>query len=268
MADLSPEELEPTDSWVTAVSNSKGYQAMELVRDLTEQFQNSIGTRVEYKETASVELTSRRAHLTTAWTLVLSGNAKKERELVIADIGGGNGYMYDWCMEHQGLTYKYFGNSQVVKINWNVFESREIAIAYEFNKGDLPINFIENKESNYPEEIDFALLSCFIQYVDEWQEVINSMYAKSKYILLMRVPLVSSEGHREFVQHLYSEVYGKSQASWPIRLFSEKLFLDFILSKFQIIFTGEDSAETFPFEGKQYPMRTFFLVKKSLQITN
>lgn len=171
--------------------------------------------------------------------------------------------MRDWVVEHQGAVHDL--NSQMptgVGIIWNVFESKEISAAYQLNKGTLPIDFIENVESNYPKEIDFALLSCFIQYVDDWNKVIESLHDRSRYILLMRVPLIPSEGHREFVQHLQSGVYGKSEASWPIRFFSEKIFMEYIGEDFKIIFSGMDYEETFSFEGNHYPMRTFFLKRK------
>ena len=78
----------------------------------------------------------------------------------------------------------------------------------------------------------------------------------------MRLPLVESNNHREFVQHLFSEVYGKSKASWPIRLFSENEFMRFISERFEVLYSGYDNEETIPFEGKDYPLRTLFLKKK------
>lgn len=258
MSILFEEELEPVNSWASAVDKSKGYQASELVRDLTQQFQNSINSRLSSKGDKPTNLSTRRAHLIAGWSHMLARSIKKE--ITVADIGGGNGYMRDWVAQHQGVGAELNGQmSTELRIIWNVYESKEISAAYQLHKGNLPIDFIENVRTNYPKEIDFSLLSCFIQYVDDWDEVIKSLYEKSKYLLLMRVPLIPSKRHREFVQHLHSDSYGKSKASWPIRLFSEKKFMEYISEDFQIIFSGVDYEETFPFEGIQYPMRTFFL---------
>lgn len=172
--------------------------------------------------------------------------------------------MFDWISQHHGLEDREALNAEgeLLRVNWNVYESEAIADAYQNSKGNLPINFVTNKESNYPHEIDFALLSCFIQYVDEWRETLDSIGEKSEYLLLMRLPLIDSPNHREFVQHLFSDVYGRSHASWPIRLFSEYEFIKFISERFVVIYSGYDHEETIPFEGRDYPLRTLFLKKK------
>jgi hypothetical protein len=64
------------------------------------------------------------------------------------------------------------------------------------------------------------------------------------------------------VQHSQTGIYGKSRASWAIRLFSERKFMEHINEKFKIIFSGVDYEESVPFAGSRYPMKTFFLMRK------
>ncbi len=250
------------ESWASAIKNSKGYEALELVKDLTQQFEKSLRSRLHSYNSYPLEQSVRRAHLIDAWTYFIAQTSKKE--ITVCDVGGGNGYMFDWISQHQRLDNKKMLNKvgEPIQVSWNVYESEAIANAYQNSKGNLPINFIANLESNYPSRIDFALLSCFIQYVDNWEDSLSSIGAKSDYLLLMRVPLVESNNHREFVQHLFSEVYGKSKASWPIRLFSENEFMRFISERFKVLYSGYDNEETIPFEGTDYPLRTLFLKKK------
>lgn len=87
MASLHQNELEPMDSWATAAEKSKGYEAYELVEDLTQQFVQSLGSRLHHIENSSLELTVRRAHLISAWTYFLARTAKTE--ISVCDVGGG-----------------------------------------------------------------------------------------------------------------------------------------------------------------------------------
>ncbi len=262
MTSLQQNELEAMESWASAMMNSKGYEAKELVKDLAHQFKNSLGARLHFNGSDSIEPTVRRAHLIQAWTLFISQTDKSE--ITVCDVGGGNGYMFDWISQSYRLENKKILNTagDPIQVNWNVYESEAIANAYQGLKGKLPISFIPNLESNYPNKIDFALLSCFIQYVDNWEDTLSSIGAKSEYLLLMRLPLVESNTHREFVQHLFSDVYGKSKASWPIRLFSENEFMRFISKSFEVVYSGDDKEETIPFEGRDYPLKTLFLKKR------
>ncbi len=261
MASLFEHDLELVDSWADAVSISKGYQDSEVIRDLTNQFRDSINKRIENAQSTPINLSVRRLHLLAAWSYLVARSTKGV--VTVSDIGGGNGYMYDWITAHQGVGIEIddFSKSPL-EINWNVFESKEIADAYQANKGKLQVNFLENALANYPNKSNLALMSCFLQYIGNWEDSIDSILRSSDYVLIMRVPMISGNSHKVYVQHFSEDLYGKSNASWPLRLFSEKIFMDFVEERFHVIFIATDSEETFPFEKSIFPMKTLFLRRK------
>ncbi len=263
MASLFEHELEPVDSWADAVSISKGYQDSEVIQDLTNQFRNSVNNRIKKYKSGPINLSVRRLHLLAAWSYLVARSTN--RVITVSDIGGGNGYMYDWITAHQGVRLEVEDVSDApLEINWNVFESKEIADAYQANKGNLKVNFLENTVANYPKVSNLVLMSCFLQYIDNWEDSIESISRNSEFVLIMRVPLISGRSHKIFVQHFSEDLYGKSHASWPVRFFSEKLFMDFVEQRFHVIFSAIDMEETFPFENSTYPMKTLLLKRKSI----
>lgn len=261
MTHILQHELVRVETWKDAIAQSRGYVADDLIRNLLAQFQLTIERRQEVASQQPFDLSVRRAHLLSAWNLLFSRPPIKK--IVVCDIGGGNGYMYDWVKQFLQLEFSNSpGVSQGSEIEWNVMESKAIAEGYQSKKGKLAINFLENIKDNYPDNFDLAIFSCVLQYVEKWEENLLEAASKSKYQLLMRVPLVDSNCHQIFVQHFFSGTYSESNASWPIRIFSFEVFLELLNRNFKIIFSGEDPEETFPFEGKTYPMRTFLLEAK------
>ena len=90
----------------------------------------------------------------------------------------------------------------------------------------------------------------------------EAAFTNSKYVLLMRTPLIHSEQHQVYVQTPGQGFYADTNASWPIRLFSREKFMSNLEKISEHIFSAYDPEETFPFEGGIFPLETFLLKSK------
>ena len=118
MVNIKLDELVRVENWDEAKRNSKGYSEIELIVDLENQFCNDIEARLSdlsKKDRSKIE-SNRLTHLLIAWKFAIPESTPS----VIADIGGGNGYFFDWI--------RRFTNTQ--NISWKIFESPEICKAY------------------------------------------------------------------------------------------------------------------------------------------
>jgi putative methyltransferase (TIGR04325 family) len=245
MANLSEDELQPTNSWLEAVRNSKGYENKSLVLDLIEQFKANLVNRLAINPISS--LSQRQIHLLLAFLKI----AHEGEVVSVGDFGGGNGYMCDFLR----------ANNPNTKIKYDVYETSDIAEGYNNYSKELEIDFLDIKSFG-ERKYDLVLISCTLQYTNNWKEVLVTSSQIAKNILLMRLPLIDVDDHHVFIQHNYSGVYGLSHASWPIILFSKTLFLKEIKKLFDIVFELTDSEENYPFKGKNFPMNSFLLKSK------
>jgi hypothetical protein len=78
----------------------------------------------------------------------------------------------------------------------------------------------------------------------------------------MRVPLIDSNEHQVFVQTPRSGLYFESNASWPLRMFSRKKFIQNLEKASELIFSSYDPEETFPFGSGVFPVETYLLKSK------
>jgi putative methyltransferase (TIGR04325 family) len=248
MANLTKEDLVGVASWAEAQAMSKGYEDEALVTDFLEQFIHDLPQRVmENRLCAPVtqEFSLRRLHLILGFLTAI----QQKNDVCIADIGGGNGYMFDWITQSQP---KY-------SLDWTVYESSAVARNYmEFGKS-LGINFSDLTNFNEERKFDLTVISCALQYLENWEEVLTTAGRNSENILIMRAPLVRSSEHRFFIQKNNVGLYGKSQSSWPFIMFSRDLFEQKLASLGEIVIFASDSEETFPFAGELIPMSTILV---------
>jgi putative methyltransferase (TIGR04325 family) len=207
MANLHEDDLEAVNSWSEAVLNSKGYTDESLITDLIGQFKANALDR--FSHNPIVYLTQRQSHLLLAFLKLL--NSKEVYS--IGDFGGGNGYMCDFLRTTNPNT----------KIIYDVYETADIAEGYANFGKELEINFIDAKnwgKKNY----DMVIISCTLQYIENWEEILTVSSQITKNVLLMRLPLTDAEDHKFFIQHNNSGIYNLSRAKWPIILFSKSFF--------------------------------------------
>jgi putative methyltransferase (TIGR04325 family) len=250
VANLHKSELSNVNNFAEAQSNSKSYQDPELVKNLGIQFQENKKTRINKiinLQSSVSEPTIRKQHLLTGFLLSLNYENMK-----VADVGGGNGYMRDWV----------YGIIENKNLNWSVFESNQIANSYSKFETDLNLNFRALDEFKSTENFDLTIFSCVLHYLNNWDEILETALNNSKNVLIMRSPIIESEDHRYYIQTNNTDIYAKSQSSWPFIMFSKVRFEKIILDKMKLGFYGVDYEETFPYEGEQLPMSTYLLQQK------
>ena len=146
--------------------------------------------------------------------------------------------------------------------NWTVFESKEIAEAYQIMSAGLGVSFSSSTSFTNSSEFDLTIISGTLQYLDNWEEILLTAFTTSRYVLLMRLPLIDSVEHQVFIQTLRSGLYFDSNASWPLRMFSRKYFMSNLEKTSQLIFSAYDPEETFPFDSSIFPLETYQLKSK------
>jgi putative methyltransferase (TIGR04325 family) len=245
MANLSEDELQPVSSWLDAVYNSKGYQDKSLVVDLIEKFKVNLPIRLSNNPIFS--LNQRQTHLLLAFLKIMPGS----KFVSIGDFGGGNGYMFDFLRD----------SNPGIKIIYDVYETTEIAKGYSNFGKKLEINFLDKNKFG-EKQYDLIIISCTLQYANDWKEVLALSSRIAKNVLLMRLPLTDADEHNFFIQLNNSDVYSLLNTSWPIVLFSKKLFLKEIRKNFEIVFELNDNEESYPFKGRNFPVNSLLLKTK------
>jgi putative methyltransferase (TIGR04325 family) len=248
MADLGAEDFKEVDSWGEATANSLGYSDQDLVSRMTEKFKLGVSHRLAgFAGDGDLgRLSARELHLLTAWSLTVRGRSR----VSVVDVGGGNGYFYD-------TVHKAHGGFQ--EIDWLVLESEAFATAYEEAKGGLPLRFAASGTSESSSEkveiFDLSIFSCVLQYLEE--PFLELHKHRSRFALIMRLPILNEDGDRFFVQHVKSQDYG--EASWPMRIFSKSKFEESLSSQWEVVATMVDDSESFLYNGSWHPMSTFVL---------
>jgi putative methyltransferase (TIGR04325 family) len=248
MGNLVESDLESVGNWAEAVSKSKGYQDGSLAGDFLEQFIVDLPLRLlNNNETVpfSEKFSLRRIHLLLGF---LTATQNKEK-VKIADVGGGNGYMYDWVKQAK----------LCANLDWTVYESKTIAENYMAAGLGLNIAFSELKQFDTKTKFDLTIISCALQYLENWEEVLVTASKNSSYILIMRTPIVLSPEHKYFIQKNNTGIYGKSSSSWPFIMFSKNLFEEILSKLGEVIIFCTDPQEVFPFNKRSISMSTYML---------
>lgn len=247
MAHLNRSDLTKVQSFAEAQKNSKSYQDPELVKNLTDQYRDKKSSRIEQLINLQSSISGasiRKSHLLLGFLM-----STNHLSMNVADIGGGNGYMRDWI----------YGIVENEKLSWTVYESEEIVSSYKMFEEDLNLKFIPLEDFNPTQDFDLTILSCVLQYLSNWEEVLDKVLKNSKNVLIMRTPVIEANEHEYFIQTNKTDIYGKSNSSWPFIMFSKSKFEAIISGKMRIKFREVDSEETFPHEINQVPMATYFL---------
>jgi putative methyltransferase (TIGR04325 family) len=239
MSNIEVTELKSVSNWEEALLLSKSYTDSALVSSLRAQFESELKSRFAGANRRMEAV--RKCHLLLGFSFSCVGIARPR----IADIGGGNGYMFDWIKSAHPS----------IDPNWIVFESKEIAQAYQDSSAGLEISFKQSSLFTNSSEFDLTIISCTLQYLDNWKDVLETALTASKYVLLMRIPLVDSEDHEVFVQTPGSGMYHDSNASWPMRMFSRKIIMSNFEEISEIVFSTYDPEETFPFNSNFFHLK-------------
>jgi putative methyltransferase (TIGR04325 family) len=248
MGNLVENDLIPVENWAEAQFKSKGYQDGSLVGNFLEQFIVDLPLRIFNNNLPvpfSEKFSLRRIQLLFGF---LTATENKEN-MNVADVGGGNGYMYDWVKQAQ------LG----VNLNWTVYESKTIAENYMVAGTGLNITFSELRLFNTEKKFDLTVISCTLQYLENWEDVLVTASKNSSYILIMRTPIILSPEHKYFIQNNNTGIYGKSSSSWPFIMFSKNLFEGILANLGDVLIFCTDPQEVFPFNNRSVSMSTYLL---------
>lgn len=254
-------ELQPVVSWEIAKMSSKGYLATDLLDDLCIQFINNLEERFSSNQQDKFQYSARQNHLLTALSYVFP-RLPRNSDIQICDLGGGSGYMFDWLVQHFNLDFKDPIDNLNRRINYSVYETASIAKRYRDLGKALPIMFLENSPINYPPTISLSIISCTLQYIEDYYAELEFLKSRSQYTLIMRVPIIDCQENKIFVQTFSEGIYAKSNSSWPIRFFSKTQFDEDLQKLFDVIFVSYDYEETIPFGDSLLPVQTFLLKSK------
>jgi putative methyltransferase (TIGR04325 family) len=250
MANIENADLTRVIDFIEAQANSNSYQDPELIRNLESQFREESVNRVNRiigMKSVGFEPSVRKQQLLLGLLSSL-GHGKMQ----VADVGGGNGYMRDWA-------YGIIDNDN---LKWSVFESVQVASSYKKFQKNLNIEFKGIDEFNSTQEFDLTILSCVLQYLSNWEQILETALGNSKSVLIMRTPIIDVDQHQFYIQQNKSGIYGRSQSSWPFIMFSKGMFEKIIADKMNLVFFSVDPEETFPFDGRNLPMSSYYLKRK------
>ena len=243
MSNISKDEIFEYSSWSEAALNSNGYTDPDLAQALGRQYEEKLN--FSSTNEMDVRFSSRKLHLITGYLIACSHTASPK----IADVGGGNGYMFDWIRSIDSNP----------SIDFTVFESEQIATIYQNLKEDAGLNFVTISQFTTVSNVDLVILSCTLQYLAEWDEILILALKKSKYVLILRTPIIDAADHKIYVQTPPDGAYAAARASWPIRFFSRAKLLNLIEQNSKIIFSAQDFEEGFFFDGSMIPLESFLL---------
>ncbi len=243
---MSEDEIVEFPSWSEAVLNSTGYTDSLLAQALGSQYEKFLIS--SNSNQLDIRFSSRRLHLVSGYLIAcLEINSPQ-----VADVGGGNGYMFDWIK----------ATDSKKSINFTVFESGAISSIYQALKKDSRLNFLNISEfSNFP-SVDLVIISGTLQYLADWEEILVTALKKSKYVLVLRTPIIDEGEHKIFVQTPPDGVYADAKASWPVRFFSRTKFLSLIEQYSKVVFSALDSEEGFFYGGSLITLESFLLCSK------
>jgi putative methyltransferase (TIGR04325 family) len=193
----------PFETWNSAVNSSIGYESKVVLEKVTNGVLDVLSGKAKYERDG-----------TTFTTLPKSDTAREilweliHENFVIIDFGGGLGGNYianREFFEKANVFYYVLEQVNFVKTG------QEIALKFE-----LPINFKVHIEEVKDKKIDILLLSSVLQYLDDWQGILESLlFRQPKYIIIDRTPL--SDGPTQiFVQE--NEGYYETKVSYPARI--------------------------------------------------
>jgi putative methyltransferase (TIGR04325 family) len=207
------------------------------VDELSKQF----ASRELNNNSKSLYWSIRKCHLILGYSFACN----EVRQPKIADIGGGNGYMFDWVRSvFPGTTAR-----------WTVFESSEVANAYSSVPHESDIEFVSSKQLDSSARFNLTILSSTLQYLEDWKKFLELSLSVSQFVLLMRLPLIDSPTNQVFIQKPKLGLYIASDASWPITLFSRAQFTSIVQARANPVFVAQDFEETSFFEWKPVAVR-------------
>ncbi len=147
--------------------------------------------------------------------------ARKKSSIGILDFGGALGSEY-W--KNREILHQ-FG----VEFSWNIVEQEHYVEMGNKQVANNELHFYKTIEE-IKTEIDFVLISSVLQYIEEYETVIEQVLKLHPQHIMIDLQPVSNE-NRICVQHVGKNIY---EASYPLRIIAEKNLLKFFDKEYDL----------------------------------
>jgi len=217
--------LEKTESWKAASNRSKlGYANETILEFDYEEF-------LEHKRQREKNLI--RHHYDVLFNLLKTILQLQKKEICVLDFGGGFGTFF--------LDLKYYMNNLDISFKWIIVEQEKIVERCLKEQNDVGIIYKKSlEEIDKTEKIDFALLGSCLQYLENYQDIVQKVMSFNPYrIAILKTP-VSDETFTT-IQHVNTKNIYPSHyiADYPCRVIDENELISLFSNKYRL----EDSAE-------------------------
>ena len=197
------------ESWEVAAQKSSGYESVNVIEPVV-----TAARRVQIDSQISNFSTSRYQQIAAGMLYCVSqGRFSSAESIRVLDVGGGGA---DYFHQFQEFAPQ-------INFDWTVLETPAMAEAMsnEFGQNLSNLRWVNSIEKTN-EIYDVVLCSSVFQYVENPFELLATLVAKSRFLIVNRIPLVDSSEHFVAIQRIISN--GK-RASYPVHFFAEEMFL-------------------------------------------
>jgi putative methyltransferase (TIGR04325 family) len=209
-------------SWQEATAHSSGYDSNEIIEKVkTASLKVKSGEAVYERDSVLFD------KIEYAWATLASilWIYARESNIKIIDFGGALGSSY--------YQNRKFLNS-LQRVEWFIVEQKKfVEIGRESFQVDNLKFFFTVEDVLKENKINCLLMSCVLPYIKSPYDLLNKLLEyRIKYIIFDRMPFIAGDNDRLTVQSVPKSIY---KASYPAWFFSEKKFLDTLLSEYTLI---------------------------------
>jgi len=237
-------------NWEEAVAQSVGYEGAELISHYSTQFalDKPWLQKRSHSKPEDLDLSERQENLFFGFAIAIA--KLKKKQIRVLDIGGGNGYMAYWIRD--------FFPEQTFE--WVILESESVAESYNEWKKEASIDWIYRDAFN--DTFDVILISCTLQYLENWSQVLVDSVRSCKMLFLMRLPILESNKHKFGVQYIFRKSLGRNfDASVPCHFFGAKEIFNQISPLMKPLYKLVYNDESVIFENKEVRFQDYLFSK-------
>lgn len=216
--------LERTETWEIALEKSgSGYSAEDIIQFDYKEF-------IKHKNNSG-KIIGRHFYDVLFYMLKTVIQLQK-KEINILDVGGGFGSVF--------LDLKYYLKNLDIKFNWTIVEQEEI-VKQALQWNDLDVSFKSELDGMIgKKQFDFVLFGSCLQYIGNYQEIIQKALMFEPYrIAILKTP-VSDE---TFFAIQHTNPLGNHNcyiADYPCRVFKEEELISIFNDKYSLEDVEED----------------------------
>ena len=237
-------------NWNEAFTKSVGYENDDIISYYSNQFGHDKPwlQRRTHSTLEDLALSERQANLFFGFALAVV--KLKKQNIRVLDIGGGNGYMAYWLRD-------FFPE---LSFEWIILESKSVAESYNTWKDAAQISWIHKDAFNAT--YDIILVSCALQYIENWSRLLVDSVNKCQILLLMRLSILENDQHKFGVHKIFRKsINGEFDASVPCHFFAANEIYNQISTKMTPIYQLIYDHESVIFDDEEVKFQDLFFQK-------